>query len=65
MSIEVQFLLTLCIDRIIAHEFTYPLNCGFHFIHEKKLNRTNISLYIVIVIGDSNYTSEIFENATA
>lgn len=32
---------------------------------KKKLNRTNISLYIVIVIGDSNYTSEIFENAIA
>lgn len=39
MSIEVQFLLTLCIDRIIAHEFTYPLNCGFHFIHEKKIKQ--------------------------
>lgn len=36
MIIEVQFLLTYCIDRVIGHDFTYmyPWNCDFQFIHE-------------------------------
>ena len=34
MFIEVQFLLTFSIVRVNCHEFTYPWNCDFYFIHE-------------------------------
>lgn len=34
MFIEVQLLLTFCIDMIIGYEFTYPRNCDLNFFYE-------------------------------
>ena len=60
MFIEVHFLLTVCIDRIIGHEFKYLWDSNFQFILENWYPRIlNKPQYIDLQFLDSlpgNYT---------
>lgn len=38
MFIEIEYLLTFCIDMIIGHEFTYPFS-----LYSQKLMPTNVN----------------------
>lgn len=57
MFIEAQVLLTVCTDKVIGHEFSYPWNSDFHLIHENGypwiLMRPQYEMkFVVLIIYD-------------